>query len=54
MALTQRAITAIVILSVGLICPAWADERPKDHLITVVGESEIKVAPNDTLSQFNK
>jgi len=52
MAMTRRAIMAIVILSVGLICPAWADERPKDHLITVVGESEIKVAPNEVVVQL--
>ena len=43
----NKAIMTVVLLSAWLACPGWADERTKDHLITVVGESEVKVVPDE-------
>jgi uncharacterized protein len=45
----KTAVLATVLVLVWVGLTAWADERPKDHLITVIGEAEVKVVPDQVL-----
>ncbi|HKG12813.1 MAG TPA: SIMPL domain-containing protein [Pyrinomonadaceae bacterium] len=56
---TLRAATAVILALLAASATASAEDKPEPRLVTVAGEAEVKVAPDEvvfdlTVSTFNK
>jgi len=49
MVLNKKVVLAAGFISRWLVVSACAAERPEDHLITVIGEAEVRVVPDQVV-----
>ncbi|HEV7890390.1 MAG TPA: SIMPL domain-containing protein [Pyrinomonadaceae bacterium] len=59
MKLTLRAATAVILVLLTAAATAFAEDKPEPRLVTVAGEAEVNVAPDEvvfdlTVSTFNR
>jgi uncharacterized protein YggE len=59
MKLTLRTATAVVLVMLAAAAAAFAEDKPEPRLVTVAGEAEVNVAPDEvvfdlTVSTFNR